>query len=51
MKEQALSKLCDILDVPEVKEYLLKIDAKRLVPLMSAAQIRMSVYPHLYKCI
>lgn len=36
-------------DVPEVKEYLLKIDAKRLVPLMSAAQIRMSVYPHLYK--
>lgn len=33
---------------PEVKEYLLKLDAKRLVPLMSAAQIRMSVYPHLY---
>lgn len=34
--------------LPEVKEYLLKLDAKRLVPLMSAAQIRMSVYPHLY---
>lgn len=32
----------------EVRDYLLKLDAKRLVPLMSAAQIRMSVYPHLY---
>lgn len=34
--------------LPEVREYLLKLDAKRLVPNMSAAQIRMSVYPHLY---
>lgn len=36
-------------DSKEVKDYLYKLDAKRLAGLMGNAGIRMSVFPHLYK--
>lgn len=36
-------------DSKEVKDYLYKLDAKRLASLMGNAGIRMSVFPHLYK--
>lgn len=35
-------------DDREVTEYLYKIDAERLTPLMANASIRMEVFPHLY---
>ncbi|MCR5294545.1 MAG: carboxylesterase family protein [Lachnospiraceae bacterium] len=35
-------------DNPEIKDYLCTVTEDRLVPLMSNAGIRMSVFPHLY---
>lgn len=36
-------------EADEVREYLYSIESERLVPLMSNAGIRMSVFPHLYQ--